>query len=1397
MPSDRLPTEKEELLSQKVASSPAVRPSFNHFSSVAGASSVAENEPLVENGENDEQKGEEREGQRDEREENANCREKRKLVPMRSEAKRKKNSGRGATKCGTTTDNEPGKKRPEFESASYREMLRYADRCDWLLLAVGFFCALFTGAVMPIQSMIFRGITDVLMEGQNQFENGTLGESMDKFCAGILRFVLLYFLSGVVMFTFVQIAMGSFTTLCERQILRIRLRLFRALLSQEPAWFDRPANQVGALAQKMSSGMDRIREGMSDKLAFIVQSLSACVAGIVYAFYMSWQMALMMLLVFPFIILAFFGSASAVSHAVRGEMSAYSAAGAVAQEVLEGIRTVAAFNAQPFELARYKRHLDDGRRVGIRKAFTVAFFGGIHLLVMFCSMGVAFWYGTTLVLDGSISPGTVFAVFWSVLIGASRIGQALPQMGVIMGAKLAAGEMFAIIDRKPSLNATNSAGIRPNAVKGVIEFNDVHFAYPSRPQLKVLKSVSLRIDAGESVALVGHSGSGKSTIVALLMRFYEATKGCVSLDGVPLSDLNVPWLRQSIGLVQQEPVLFAATVEDNLRMGREEATKEEMETACRMANAIGFINKLPQGFKTLVCQGGIQLSGGQKQRLAIARVLLRNPRILLLDEATSALDAESEQIVQEAIDNASSGRTTITIAHRLSTVRNADRIVVFEHGQIVEMGNHEELMGRPNSVYKQMVMAQQIEKEKPKGAEAGEGAFDGETQRKISENASERKMARMSERMRRSISSVKSVGLTSTAGGDEEAKLEELDDELHEMGARPASPLDILRYAGPEMPFVFVGVLTAFLRGVSWPLFSVIYGRLFLSLSESIGLFSDRHSDQLSALSTQTLFSSSAFVALGFLAGLSTFVSGSLLGIVGERLTERLRLDVFRSILSQDGYFFDNPRHSPGKLATRLATDAPNVQVAIDQRLAEVLQGVVSLLAGISVAFYFGWNVAPIGLGTSIILVILQSFVSNYLKRRGMRDLQAAEEASKMATESLEYVRTVQALNGQGKAYRTFSEAMRKPHRMAITRGLWTSLSFALTSSFVSFNFGFTYCLGMLLIRAGHTTPFVLFQVVEALNMASFMIMAAAAYFPEYLRARFSAGLMFAVIRLKPRIDSLSDKGIKTPIEGRLELQSVQFAYPNGQKQLALDGLSLSASVGKRIAVVGPSGCGKSTVVQLLERHYDPIGGSICVDGVDIRQLSIRHLRHCMALVGQEPTLFNLSIRENIAYGLTEKEATEERITRAAKIANIHQFVETLPQKYETPVGGRGTQLSGGQRQRIAIARAIVRDPRILLLDEATSALDTESEKVVNLNINGPHQQELQALEKASEGRTCVVIAHRLATVQSADLIVVMREGRVVEMGTHQQLLQRRGLYFGLIQKQTTPGAMGSKATTD
>ncbi|VDL78488.1 unnamed protein product [Nippostrongylus brasiliensis] len=570
------------------------------------------------------------------------------------------------------------------------------------------------------------------------------------------------------------------------------------------------------------------------------------------------------------------------------------------------------------------------------------------------------------------------------------------------------------------------------------------------------------------------------------------------------------------------------------------------------------------------------------------------------------------------------------------------------------------------------------------------------------------------------------ISMISNSTQEPEWEVESAREDMIEEGGMEASLLDIFGYAKPELLMAFVALIFTILRGLTWPLFSIIYGKLFLVKNSVIrrpGAMRPSRDDYYRG----SLLNSLLFLLLAFGSSLTTFASGSLFGITGERMAMRLRMDVFKNIMRQDATYFDDARHNTGALTARLASDAPNVQAAIDQRLAEVMQGFCALVSGMVVAFSFGWNVAPCGLATALLLVAAQSSVAQYLKFRGQKDIETTVEASRIVTESISNTRTIQALCKEEFMYKAYCVAAQEPHKRALVRGLWQALSLALSSSFVVTNFAIAYAFGLWLIQNGWSTPFIVFQVIEALNMASMSLMIAASYFPEYIRARISAGVMFTMMRQRPKIDNMSHQGEKPDIKGDIALRNVYFSYPARRRQLVLHGMNLSAKHGQTVALVGSSGCGKSTVIQLVERYYDALCGTVSIDNYDIRDLSIRYVRDHIALVGQEPTLFNMTIRENIAYGLDSW--SQDEIEHAARIANIHDFI--------TP-----GLLSGGQKQRIAIARAVVRDPKILLLDEATSALDTESEKVVQ-----------EALDRARLGRTCLVVAHRLSTIQNVELL--------------------------------------------
>ncbi|KAI6195927.1 Multidrug resistance protein pgp-3 [Aphelenchoides besseyi] len=1222
-----------------------------------------------------------------------------------------------------------------IKAASFREMLRYATPVDYLLIVLGVLLACVHGVLMPSEMFIFRGIMQSLIYAQVKYNEGKLEENLDSLTSDVLFYAGCYFLLGVVLVLSSYCSISCFFTLSERQTHRIKKEFLRTVLNQDQPWFEK--NNVGKLTEKMASGIDRIRDGTGDKLQAIIQASVSLFAGLAISFWMSWQMALILSAVNPFCYRKSYcfcegnhlklkplsiGLFQTTKTALQRAMAAYGDAANISEEVLYGVRTTQACNAQASEIGRYSKYLQIGCSNGIRRAMYTALFSGLHLLMLFGSMGVAFWYGTRLVLEQGLEPGSVYACFWACLGGAMRLGNAIPQISVILAAKLSASEIFEIIDRKPALDCNDPKGLKPEKVEGKIEFKNVNSWYPSRPDVQILRDVSFTIEKGTTIGIVGHSGSGKSTLLSLLLRYYDFESGSITIDGHPLKDLNVEWLRNTIGIVSQESVVFAGTVADNLRMGRVDVTMAEMVDAARQANAEEFILKLSNGYNTILGEGGVRLSGGQRQRLSIARVLIRNPSILLLDEATSALDSESERLVQRAIESASSGRTTLIIAHRLATVKNVDRLLVFDGGRIVETGSHDELLAK-NGVYRKLVEAQEIEQIGDEETEESKGY-------KPFENQSE--------------------------------KVEETVAET----TPSASLARIFRAARPEHPLIFFGLFATLIRGLSWPVFSIIYGRLFNSLTEAL---SHRKSADFN---TQNTINGIAFGVLGAVACICTFFSGYLFGMTGEKLTMRLRIRVFTNILGQDGAFFDSPRNSTGKLSARLSSDAPNVQAAIDQRLADVLQGMVSLIAGLSIGFYFDWHMAPIAMCTAFLVVGTQLFLTNYMKRRGFKDAEIAEEASRVAAESIEHVKTIQALTRQSLQYNRYCEVSERPHKRAIKRGLLQAVSFGLTSAYFSIHFAFAYLFGLLFIRGGYITPFIVFQVIEAVTMASFTVMMAATYFPEYLRARVAAGLMFQMMETKPKIDSNSTTGLQPTINGNVKLKDVYFAYPNAPQHPVLSGVSIEALEGKTVGIVGPSGSGKSTIVQLLERYYDTLSGQIIVDGVDMREINIQHVRDRMALVGQDPIIFNISIADNISYGL--KNISMDQIIAAARQANIADFIESLPNGYETIAGSRGSQLSGGQRQRLSIARAVIRNPRILLLDEATSALDTHSERVVQ-----------EALDKAQKGRTVVVIAHRLSTIQHANLIVVVNDGKIAEMGTHHELLALGGVYSNLVRKQT------------
>ncbi|NWI94247.1 ABCBB protein, partial [Pitta sordida] len=1294
-----------------------------------------------------------------------------------------------------------GKKKKENRPrVGFFQLFRFASTTEIVMMAVGSFCAIVHGVAQPAVLLVFGAMADTFIEYDIEMQelknpnktcvnntvvwiNGTIhqNEKNATIRCGLLdieqemtRFAAYYGGIGCAILLLGYLQICFWVMSAARQIQKIRKAYFRKIMRMDIGWFD--CTSVGELNTRISDDVNKINEAIADQVAIFIQRITTFVCGFLLGFVSGWKLTLVIIAVSPLLGVGAAVYGLAVSKLTGRELKAYAKAGAVADEVLSSIRTVAAFGGEKKEVERYDKNLVFAQHWGIRKGVIMGLFTGYMWFIIFLSYALAFWYGSKLVLEeDEYSPGTLLQVFFGVLVGALNLGQASPCLEAFATGRGAAANIFETIDKKPTIDCMSEDGYKLDKVRGEIEFHNVTFHYPSRPDIKILDNLNMVIKAGETTAFVGASGAGKSTTIQLIQRFYDPTDGMITLDGHDIRSLNIQWLRSQIGIVEQEPVLFATTIAENIRYGRDDATMEDIINAAKQANAYNFIMDLPQQFDTHVGEGGSQMSGGQKQRIAIARALVRNPKILLLDMATSALDNESEAVVQEALHKARLGRTAISIAHRLSAIKAAEVIVGFEHGRVVERGTHEELLKR-QGVYFMLVTLQSKGDTAPNREEkkTAEDNVEPNLEKVHSfSRGSYRASLRASlrQRSRSQLSNMvpdpplsiggdhaESTYLTSSYGDDDgKAEKESVEDE----DAKPVPFTRILKYNASEWPYLVLGSLAAAVNGAVNPLYALLF-------SQILGTFSildeEKQKSQINGVCV-------LFVLVGVLSFFTQFLQGYTFAKSGELLTRRLRKIGFQAMLGQDIGWFDDRKNSPGALTTRLATDASQVQGATGSQIGMIVNSVSNIGVALIIAFYFSWKLSLVIMCFLPFLALSGAVQAKMLTGFASQDKKALETTGRIASEALSNIRTVAGIGKEKMFIDNFEKHLIMPYKAATKKAHVYGLCFGFAQSIVFIANAVSYRYGGFLVETEGLHYSFVFRVISAIVTSGTALGKASSYTPNYAKAKTSAARFFQLVDRHPKISVYSENGEKwDDFKGSIEFLNCKFTYPSRPDIQVLKGLSIAVKPGETLAFVGSSGCGKSTSVQLLERFYDPEKGSVLIDGHNSKNINVQFLRSKIGIVSQEPVLFDCSIADNIKYGSNTKDVTMEKIIEAAQKAQLHDFVMSLPNKYETNVGAQGSQLSRGQKQRIAIARAIIRDPKILLLDEATSALDTESEKTVQA-----------ALDKAREGRTCIVIAHRLSTIQNADIIAVMSQGLVIERGTHDELMAMEGAYWKLV----------------
>ncbi|KAL1959688.1 hypothetical protein VTO42DRAFT_1274 [Malbranchea cinnamomea] len=1185
--------------------------------------------------------------------------------------------------------------------------------------------------------------------------------------------------------------LGLWVTYGELQAREVRENLFDALLRTDLGWFEKTQDGLAALLARVQTHIRDLQQATSQSLGYTLQNLIAAVASLILALYISWKLALVCLATVPVCAIIMGIVSKKIQPSMQGQDTELTKAAKLADAAISLIDTVKLFNGEASEIRQYASTIHKAAKWYLKEAFICAVeIGCIHLLT-FGVFVQGFWYGGYLVSCGELDAGQVLTTFWACFQSAQAIEDIIPQLMILEKGRAAATFLRNMAARLGARNPVQwePEKLCPKYCEGDIRFRNVTFAYPARPDCYVLNDCSLFFPAGDITFIVGKSGSGKSTIGNLLMRFYEPNSGEISIDGNLLENLDLNWIRNNITLVQQQSTLFNETIIKNISFGSreiEKITEEDVLTSIHFAGLSNTIQNLSRGLDTVVGLHGSFLSGGQRQRVALARSRLRDTPILILDESTSSLDSCSRKAVMAALRSWRRGKTTIVITHDLSQIDEHEFVYVMGSGKVVRKGyrrsieraispRSRHLDGRHQAVL--TPTREYVREWSSPSLTPGSPFFH----RLSAQNRWSMLPSPVEPRM---LVSGTSSGRPASAFQYESrlvSQQHDREDKFVEDTAIDANKISksqpetfapyftiirsvILSLGIRERIFLCLGFLCAICHAAATPVFSYLFSRLLGTLF----LTQDRSQSALKW----------AFAVLGISVanGIASFGMHYLLELCGQEWVDHLRYEAMRRILRQSRHWFNKDSSNVSMLVNCLDRSAEEMKNLIGKFAGFLLVATVMIITGTTWSSVVCWKLTLVGVACAPVLYFFTRSFDAVSRKWESRCSQAHDVLAGIFAETFLDIRTIRALTLESYFHRKHNKANLQAFTIGLKRACFTGSLFGLSDSSILFVYSLVFYYGAVLASSLKYSTEEILTVFSMLLFSMVNVKAALALIPQISASRGNATRILELASLPDGVSHEERGTLPVPDSMQIQFKNVSFSYPSRPESLVLQDLNLSIQENTCTAIVGESGSGKSTIASLLLCLY-PVdstaaitggfSGSISIGGLDIRRIHVPSLRSSIAIVPQHPSIFPTTIRANLIYGLDESSPlnTFSNMAAAARAAGIHDFISTLPLGYDTVVGDGGLGLSGGQLQRLAIARALVRHPRVLILDEATSNLDVESVDLIRRTV--------EKLMRTRKNMTVIIITHAKEMMEMADRVVVMDRGRVVDHGPLSEMRRR------------------------